>query len=323
MRKTGLLYDERFLLHCTGSGHPESPGRLLAAWKGIEEGGLLPDLQLIRASRSKYKWIETVHAPKHLVRFEEACLYELNEFDNPDNQMCKDSFEISVLAVGGILDTVKLMMEGTLDNAFCAVRPPGHHAESNKALGFCFFNNVAVAAKYLQTEWGVERVGIIDIDAHHGNGTQHIFEWDPTVFYYSIHEHPSFSFPGTGREFEKGQGPGLGFTLNSTVLPGRGDAEYQLLLERDLFPAFESFQPQVILVSAGFDAHRDDEMSSLNVSTPGYSWLMERIVELADRYSQGRLVSVLEGGYALDRLPELVRNHLEILLSGPGSRNGI
>ena len=319
MRKTGLLYDERFLLHCTGSGHPESPERLLAAWKGVQEGGLLPFIEVIPASRAKPKWIETVHAPKHLLRFEEACLYELSEFDNPDNQMCKDSYEISVLAVGGVLDVVRLMMEGRLDNGFCAVRPPGHHAEANRALGFCFFNNVAIAARYLQIEWGVERVGIVDIDAHHGNGTQHIFESDPTVFYYSIHEHPSFSFPGTGREFEKGQGPGLGFTLNSVVLPGRGDVEYKEVLQRDLFPAFEQFKPQVILVSAGFDAHRDDDMSSLNVTTAGYSWIMERIVELADCYAQGRIVSVLEGGYAINRLPELVKDHLGILLSGPGA----
>lgn len=320
MRKTGLLYDERFLLHCTGPGHPEAPERLLAAWKGLEEGGLLPCLKIVRAQRSKFKWIEAVHAPKHLLRFEEACLYELNEFDNPDNQMCRDSFEISVLAVGGVIETVRLMMEGALDNAFCAVRPPGHHAEPGKALGFCFFNNVAIAARCLQIEWGIERVGIVDIDAHHGNGTQHIFEQDPGVFYYSIHEHPSFSFPGTGREFEKGQGEGVGFTLNSTVLPGGGDAEYRELIQRDLIPAFDRFQPQVILVSAGFDAHRDDDMSGLHLSTEGFSWIMEKIVELADKYSEGRIVSVLEGGYALDRLPELIRNHVGILLTGPGSR---
>jgi acetoin utilization deacetylase AcuC-like enzyme len=205
-------------------------------------------------------------------------------------------------------------MKGELDNAFCAVRPPGHHADVGKAMGFCFFNNIAIAARHLQSAWGVQRIGIIDFDVHHGNGTQNIFDDDPSVFFYSIHEHPSFAYPGTGREFEKGSGPGLGFTLNSPVLPGQGDREYKTLLQRDLFPAFEAFKPEVILVSAGFDAHIDDAMSDIQLSTEGFSWMMEQIVGMAEKYSGGRVISVLEGGYALDRLPELIRNHVAILL---------
>ncbi len=314
MRRTGFLYDERLMRHCTGPGHPESPQRLGAIYRGVEEAGLLPRLTLIKAVPAKMKWIEAVHSPKQIVRLEEASLLELGEFDHPDNQMCKDTFDTAVLAVGGVLEAVRLVMEGKLDNAFCAVRPPGHHAEMNKALGFCYFNNVAIAAKYLQRQWSAQRVGIVDIDAHHGNGTQRIFEEDPTVFYYSIHEHPSFSFPGTGREFEKGSGAGLGFTLNSPVLPGYGDKEYREIMIRDLFPAFETFKPEVILVSAGFDAHADDDMSDIRLSTAGFSWIAEKIVEMADRYSQGRLISVLEGGYNVRHLPELIRNHIEILL---------
>jgi acetoin utilization deacetylase AcuC-like enzyme len=154
----------------------------------------------------------------------------------------------------------------------------------------------------------------VDFDVHHGNGTQDIFEDDPSVFYYSIHEHPSFSYPGTGREFEKGSGEGYGFTLNSPVLPGGGDAEYKASLERDLFPAFDEFKPELILVSAGFDAHVDDDMSDIKLSTECFSWIMENIVGMADRYCGGRVISILEGGYALNRLPELARNHIEILL---------
>jgi acetoin utilization deacetylase AcuC-like enzyme len=241
-------------------------------------------------------------------------MLDLGEFDHPDNQICKDSYDIALLAVGGILKTIDLLMEGQLDNAFCAVRPPGHHAEANRALGFCYFNNVAIAAKYLQEQWGIQRVGIVDFDAHHGNGTQQAFIGDPTVFYYSIHEHPSFSFPGTGREFERGIDEGYGFTLNSPVLPGQGDEAYQELLPRDLFPAFASFKPEVILLSAGFDAHADDDMSNINLSTEGYSWIMQSLVELADEHANGRLISILEGGYSLKRLPELIKNHVEILL---------
>lgn len=314
MRKTGFLYDERFLLHCTGPNHPEVADRLLAAFRGVEEAGLLPKLTMIQAKRADLKWVEAVHSPRHIMRFEEACLLDMGEFEHPDNQICTDSYDIALLAVGGILEAVKMVMEGKLDNAFCAVRPPGHHAEVNRALGFCFFNNIAIAARYLQREWGVERIGIVDFDVHHGNGTQHIFECDPSVFFYSIHEHPSFCFPGTGREFERGTDAGCGYTLNSVVLPGQGDKEYKFLIERDLIPAFDRYKPQVILVSAGFDAHMDDDMADINLTTECFSWIMERIVEMADKYSNGRVISILEGGYSLYRLPELIRNHIQILL---------
>jgi acetoin utilization deacetylase AcuC-like enzyme len=235
-------------------------------------------------------------------------------FDSPDNQMCSETYETALLAVGGILDVARQVMDGALDNAFCAVRPPGHHAEANKAMGFCYFNNIAIAARYIQKEWPIQRVGIVDFDVHHGNGTQHIFEGDPTVFYYSIHQHPSFAYPGTGREFESGKDFGHGYTKNSPVLPGQGDEEYKRLMKRDLFPAFEEFKPQAMLVSTGFDAHREDEMSDIKLSTEGFSWIMQKMVELADRYSDGKIISILEGGYSLRRLPELAANHVEILL---------
>jgi acetoin utilization deacetylase AcuC-like enzyme len=228
--------------------------------------------------------------------------------------MCADTYDAAFLAVGGILQTIDMMMEGEIDNAFCAVRPPGHHAERDHALGFCYFNNVAIAARYLQQKWQIEKIGIIDFDVHHGNGTQHIFEQDSSVFYYSIHEHPTFAFPGTGREFEFGSGPGYGYTKNNPVLPGQGDAEYTALVEETLVKDFERFQPGFVLVSAGFDGHKDDDMSDMNLSTAWYSWVIKRIMEIADRHCNGRIVSVLEGGYCLRRLPELARNHVAALL---------
>ena len=263
MKKTGFLYDERYLLHDTGPCHPEVPARLQAVYKGIKEADLLPMLMLIKARRADVKWIEMVHAKKYIRRFEEACRSGEQVFDSPDNQMCRETFETALLAVGGILDAARLVMTGEIDNVFCAVRPPGHHAEYNKAMGFCYFNNVAITAKYLQSEWGVRRVGIVDVDVHHGNGTQHIFEKDPSVFYYSIHQHPSLAYPGTGREFEEGMEDGFGFTKNSPVLPNHGDDEYKRLIKRDLLPAFEKFEPEVIIVSTGFDAHVDDKMSKV------------------------------------------------------------
>lgn len=314
MRKTGLLFDQRYMLHETGPYHPEMADRLVAVFKGLKEGGLLDKVLLIKASPAERRWIETVHDPVYIDSFNDACVAGRKEFQHPDNQMCCDSFDTALLAVGGILDSAAFLMRGEIDNAFCAVRPPGHHAEHAKSMGFCYFNNIAIAARYLQREWEIQRVGIVDFDVHHGNGTQHIFESDPTVFYYSIHQHPSFAFPGTGREFEQGSGDGYGFTKNSPVLPGQGDAEYQRLITRDLLPAFEKFAPQVILVSSGFDAHVDDEMADMRVSTEGFAWIMQTIVDLAERYSGGRLISILEGGYNLKRLPELIAGHVRILL---------
>jgi len=314
MKKTGFLFDERYLLHDTGAWHPEVPERIQAIYQGIEDANLLPFLTLIHASKPDPKWIETVHDKDYIDRFRNACQLGKKTFGGPDNQMCSKTYETALLAVGGILEAVSLVMKGKIDNVFCAVRPPGHHAERDKAMGFCYFNNVAIVARYLQIEWGIERVGIVDFDVHHGNGTQRIFEQDASVFYYSIHQHPSFAYPGTGREFETGSDRGLGFTKNSPMLPGQGDRNYKRHLKKDLFPAFESFQPEMILVSAGFDAHVDDDMSDIKLSTEGFSWIMKKVVEMADRYTNGRLISVLEGGYSLKRLTELAKNHIEILL---------
>jgi acetoin utilization deacetylase AcuC-like enzyme len=316
MKKTGFLHDSRYLLHDTGPYHPEVSDRLVAIFKGIEDGGLLPHLKRISATAADLKWVLNVHDRRYIDRFSDMCQAGASQFDSADNQMCRETYDTALLAVGGVIEAARLMMSGEIDNAFCAVRPPGHHAEVDRAMGFCYFNNIAIAARYLQQEWQVERVGIIDYDVHHGNGTQHIFEQDASVYYYSIHEHPTFAFPGTGREFEVGSGAGEGFTKNSPVLPGQGDKEYRYLLERDLMPAFEAFQPEVILVSVGFDAHEDDDMSGIRLSTDAYSWTMEQITGMADTLCGGRLISVLEGGYCLRQLPELARNHVNILLKG-------
>ena len=316
MKKTGYLHDNRYLLHDTGPYHPEMAERLTAIYNGIQQAGLLDKLTLFPAVRADIKWIQAVHSPTYIRRFEEVCLSGNRTFDYPDNQMCVDTYETAFLAVGGVLDIARRIMEGELDNAFCAVRPPGHHAEYDQAMGFCYFNNVAIAARYIQSTFDIQRVGIIDFDVHHGNGTQHLFENDSSVFYYSIHQHPSFAFPGTGREFEEGVDQGQGYTVNSPVLPGQGDDIYHKLLGDDLLPAFERFQPEMIIVSTGFDGHQSDDMSDVNLSTEGYSWIMKTIMKLANQYTQGRLLSVLEGGYCLEMLGELAANHVGILLEG-------
>ena len=314
MLKTGFLYDERYLLHITSPYHPEVPDRLKAIYKGIKDAGMLPHLTLIQACKADMSQIEMMHQKYYIQRFKQMCAAGIAQMDTPDCQICAESYEIALLAVGGILEAGRLVMESKIDNAFCAVRPPGHHAEHDRAMGFCYFANVAILAKYLQTEWGVKKVGIIDFDVHHGNGTQNMFNDDPSVFYYSIHEHPSFAFPGTGRELEKGVGAGVGTTRNYPVLPGQGDKEYLKAMREDWGPAFEGFNPDIIIVSTGFDAHEDDDMSGINLTTEGFSQVMKLIVQMADRLTGGKLISVLEGGYSLKRLPELAKNHVEILM---------
>jgi acetoin utilization deacetylase AcuC-like enzyme len=313
MKKTGFVYDERYLLHETGEAHPESPERLQAIYNHLVQTGTLEKLVQIEAEPANQRWIEAVHNIHYIMKFDEACIYGLTEFDHPDNAICRDSSDAAYLAVGGVLKAIDRVMDGTVDRAFCAVRPPGHHAEVDKPMGFCYFNNVAIGARYLQRQYGLERIAIIDFDVHHGNGTQHIFDKDPSVLYYSIHEHPSFAYPGTGREFEEGIGEGDGFTKNSPVLPGRGDEEYRRLLMQDMVPTIKRFKPEFILLSAGFDAHVDDLMSGTNLTTDGYDFVSQVILNLVNRLTDGKVVSVLEGGYNLEMLPLLVENHIKML----------
>lgn len=313
MKKTGFVYDEMYLSHVTGDWHPENGERLRVIVDGIKETGLYDKLIHIPAEPANQRWIEAVHHIRYIMRFREACDLGMPDFDNQENAICRDSFDAAMMAAGGVLKAIDGVMEGNVETAFCAVRPPGHHAERDKAMGFCYFNNVAIGARYLQRHWGIERVAILDFDVHHGNGTEHIFEDDPTVFYYSIHEHPSFAYPGTGRDFDKGTGEGVGYTLNSPVLPGRGDMDYRRMLTEDLVPAMKKFKPQFLLLSAGFDAHVTDLMSGINLTTHGYDFISEAIMNLANVMTDGKVVSILEGGYNLEILPLLVENHIKHL----------
>ncbi len=313
MKKTGFVYDERYLEHTTFTGHPECHHRLISIVEDLKESGLMDKLMPVKAKPANQRWIEAVHNIRYIMRFEEACIMGLPDFDHQDNSICRDTYDIALLAAGGVLEAIDMVMRGEIDNAFCAVRPPGHHAETDKAMGFCYFNNVAIGARYLQKQWGIKRVGIIDFDVHHGNGTQQIFEQDDSVFYYSIHEHPSFAYPGTGREFETGVASGDGYTLNTPILPGRGDMDYRQKITTDMIPAFKKFEPEVMLLSAGFDAHSSDLMSGINLTTEGYKFISETIVNLVNKLTAGRVVSVLEGGYNLEILPQLVSDHIKML----------
>ncbi|NTV14383.1 MAG: histone deacetylase [Desulfobulbaceae bacterium] len=311
-----LISHPRYLRHDTGGAeHPELPTRLEVIRREL---GRHPELfQLVESEPqpATRPWLLKVHSENYLLRFEEAALAGRSYLGHPDNQLGYETYEIAQLAAGGGLAGIDLLEQTDSAAAiFCSVRPPGHHAEKALALGFCFLNNVAVAARYWQEKYQRRRVAIIDFDAHHGNGIQDTFEEDPEVFYISVHEHPTFSFPGTGHAEEIGNGPGRGTTLNIPLLPGQGDSELKSAFANQIAPALEKFRPEALLVAAGFDGHRRDDMSGLTYSHELFGWLGGQLAGLSQRHCQGRLVSILEGGYNLQCLGESVTQYCAGLL---------
>jgi acetoin utilization deacetylase AcuC-like enzyme len=317
MRRTGYVYAQRYLLHDPGTWHPERPDRLKAMHRALEEADLLELLVLLKPDYAPREWVERLHDPEYIQRFQAACEQGRQIFMTPDCGICRDSYQTALLAVGGVMLAVEAVMEGRADNAFCAVRPPGHHAERNRAMGFCFFNNVALGAVYALEHFGLERVAIIDWDVHHGNGTQHLFEADPRVFYVSLHEDPQQCYPGTGYRREAGKGPGQGFTLNLPLPPHSGDHEYLEALKKEALPLLRSFAPQFVFISAGFDAHGNDPLAHMNLSREGYREMGQLLLDLAQETAGGRLVTVLEGGYNLEVLEECVEDHIRLLMGIP------
>ncbi len=307
----------RYLRHDTGNGdHPEIPARLTAINRGLGSQAGRFKLVTVEPRPATRYWLLKIHSENYLLRFEETALSGRSWLSHPDNQLGYETYEIAQLAVGAGLAGIDLMEGGKKPPVvFCSVRPPGHHAEKALPLGFCFLNNVAVAARYWQERYHRRRIAIIDFDAHHGNGIQAAFEEDPEVFYISIHEHPTFSFPGTGHAEETGTGRGLGTTLNIPLLPGKGDAEVQDAFLRLIAPALADFQPEAILIAAGFDGHRLDDMSGLTYSTELFGWLGNQLNDLARRHCQGRMVSILEGGYHLPSLGASVLQYCTGLMS--------
>jgi acetoin utilization deacetylase AcuC-like enzyme len=314
MRRTGYVYDERYLRHQPGEWHPERPARLEAIHERIQSNGLIGELVRIPPYAAPLSWVERLHDPDYIRRFREACQRGQSIFQVPDCGICPETYQIALLAAGGVMAAADAVMKGEVENAFCAVRPPGHHAEKARALGFCFFNNVALAALYLVENFGMERVAVVDWDVHHGNGTQHLFETDPRVFYLSLHEDPHSCYPGTGYGRERGKGPGKGFTLNLPMPMGSGDAEYLKILEGEGLPALKKFAPQFLLISAGFDAHQDDPLAHQELSREGYRRMGRLLLDMAQETAGGRVITVLEGGYNLEVLAECVEDHLRLLL---------
>jgi acetoin utilization deacetylase AcuC-like enzyme len=319
---TCLIYDERFLDHKTGVGHPERPERLHAVMRGLEDHGLLDRLMRRAFDPADTAYVQRLHGPAYVRRCLDRCRDKVPFIDTPDSAICPASFDTALLAAGGVRAAVDAVMAGDADNAFCAVRPPGHHAEADESMGFCLFGNVALAADYLTQELGVQRVAIVDFDVHHGNGTQHLLEHRSDVLFISLHQDPATLYPGTGFAEETGRGEGEGFTLNIPLAPGGGDDIYRRAFESQVLPGLAAYRPRFLLVSAGFDAAVEDPLAGMNVTTGGFDWMSRRLVQAAGELCGGRLVSVLEGGYDFDALARGVAAHVGALLEAGGVSAG-
>ena len=309
---TGLISDDIYLEHKTTPGHPERPERLVAIVKRLKDEGLYSQLHELKPAPAGLNWIETVHSPDYIERAKRSCDKRAGYLDSPDVPISDRSYEAAVMAAGGMLAAVDAVTEKRIANAFCAVRPPGHHALENQAMGFCIFNNVAIGARYIQKKYGLSNVLIVDWDVHHGNGTQATFYDDPTVLYFSAHQYPFY--PGTGSRAETGAGKGLNYTINVPLPAGSGDSVYLEAFEEKLQPAAFDFAPDFVLISAGFDAHEDDLLGQMAVTAEGFAKLTEIVKAIALKCCQGRLVSTLEGGYHLGGLAASVESHIRVLM---------
>ncbi|MBT6093961.1 MAG: histone deacetylase family protein [Rhodospirillaceae bacterium] len=307
---TTFLYSHAACLeHDPGAMHPECPDRLRSVLSGLDEE---PFQYLHREEAPKVDLgkVEKVHKPYYVEKIIETVPDSGRVYLDPDTALSSGSVEAAMRASGAAIEAVDQVVGGNADNAFCAVRPPGHHAESSQAMGFCLFNSAAIAAVHARAAHGMTRAAVIDFDVHHGNGTQHSFEQDAGLFYGSSHQWPAY--PGTGLESETGVD---GNIVNAPLSPGAGSVEFRAAYERLILPALREFSPEILIISAGFDAHARDPLAQLNVQTEDYAWVTERLLEVASECCEGRVISLLEGGYDLNALRESVQAHVSALMA--------
>ncbi|SEL92827.1 Acetoin utilization deacetylase AcuC [Syntrophus gentianae] len=310
MEKTGIVRDIRYMDHHPGFGHPESPRRLEVLYDMLEDPDMAGRFQDIPAREADTEELCLIHSLRYIKRVASTA-ERAHDWLDPDTTTSSGSYEAALLAAGGLCEAVSRVASGELDNAFALVRPPGHHAETDEGRGFCLFNNVAIGARYAQTALHLKRILIVDWDLHHGNGTQHSFESDPSILYFSTHQYPYY--PGSGASHEVGRRQGEGFTVNVPLGTGYGDGEYAAIFEKILKPIVPDFKPELILVSAGFDIYRGDPLGGMKVSPKGFAGLTRLIMEIAASCCGGKIVFTLEGGYDLKGLRDSVKAVLKEL----------
>lgn len=307
---TAYVYDPLYLQH-DWPDHPEKAARLERIITGLRVSGYLERLRPLDARDASVDEVATVHTTGHIAHVHDVAAQGGGWLD-PDTYVAAQSYAAALRAAGGLLRAVEAVAQGEVPNAFALVRPPGHHALPGRAMGFCLFNNVAIAARHAQLKYGLQRVLIIDWDLHHGNGTQDAFYDDPHVLYFSTHQYPYY--PGSGHWQETGSGPGRGYTVNVPLPAGTGDAGYQRVFDELLVPVARRFQPELILVSAGYDAHWMDPIGQMGVSVTGFAHFTRTVLSLAVELCAGKLVLTLEGGYNLVALASSVAATLAVLL---------
>jgi len=310
--KIGFVYDDIYLEHKTTPGHPETPQRLVAIVERLKSKGLYCELLALSPKPAAVEWLTTLHSPEYIERARESCQNGTRYLDSMDTPISPRSYEVALIAAGGVLTAIDAVMEKKVTNAFCAIRPPGHHAVKDQAMGFCIFNNVAIGARYIQKKYNLSKILIVDWDVHHGNSTQTMFYDDPTVLYFSVHQYPFY--PGTGSEAEKGIGAGLNYNINVPLSAGSGDSDYLRVFQENLKPTALAFCPDFVLISAGFDAHKNDLLGGMKVTSEGFAQLTQIVKQIAEKCCEGRLVSVLEGGYELQGLAASVEAHIRVLM---------
>jgi acetoin utilization deacetylase AcuC-like enzyme len=314
-----------FINHNTGPAHPERPDRIRAIHKAVRDAGLvaspnpfpefhldlglkplgLPPLLEIAPTPADEKWLRAVHPQRYIDHVKHVCQYSglLDQSDTPTEPR---SFDTAMLGVGAALTCCDAVISGRARRAFAAVRPPGHHAEPDRGMGFCLFANISLAARYLQQHHGVGKIAIVDFDVHHGNGTQAVFAADPSVLFISLHQNPATCYPGSGYTWETG----VGNIINIPFEPGTGDSEYLEAIDSKVVPALHAFAPEMLLLSAGFDAHAEDPLAQIQLSEAGFERITHAMVEIAAQHCEGKIVSLLEGGYNLRALGRSVVRHL-------------
>ncbi len=311
VNSTRLIFHPDHALHETGPDHPERPWRVDGTLEHLRSTPFWNRLEVIRPDPADRTRIERVHSSEHVSRIAAACRERVPYLD-PDTPITQDSYRAALLASGGGLAAADAVISGGAANALVLARPPGHHAEATRAMGFCLFNHVAVTARYLQEEHHLGKIFIVDWDVHHGNGTQQIFEEDPTVFTFSVHQWPLY--PGTGRSEEIGRGKGRGTVCNVPLEAGQGDKRYDQIFRERVGPAIEAYRPDAVLISAGFDAHLRDPLAGMVVTEEGFAGLTRQVTRWSSELCGGRVISFLEGGYDPQALPRSVEAHLKALL---------
>jgi len=309
-QRTGIVFDPVFLMH-NQTGHPENAKRLESIISRLKEKSLIDKVTQLKSRLAEIDEIAICHTKEYVEHVKIFCEKGGGYFD-PDTYSNKDSFMAAATAVGSSIDLTKAVIRGELKNGFALLRPPGHHALANRSMGFCLFGNIAIASKVALIQPEIKKAAIVDFDVHHGNGTQALDGDDPNILFISTHQYPFY--PGTGSMREIGQGDSEGTIVNIPLQAGVGDERFKLVYDKVVIPSLEKFKPDLILVSAGYDAHWDDPLANLNLSLTGYDWISQELIKAAERICSGKIIFFLEGGYNLDVLSNGVANSIRRLL---------